>query len=100
MVLTLLGYFLCPLTLEEVAAAVMLPEPRDVLRICPSSMVTTVQFDGYNLDGSSRKDFVRFDHFSVKEYLSAIPSTSSGTAYSFVPPEIAHLTIAQGCVSR
>ena len=47
MVLTLLGHCLRPLTLEEVAAAVMLPEPRDVLRICPSSMVTTVQFDGY-----------------------------------------------------
>ena len=51
-------------------------------------------------DGSGRKDFVRFDHFSVKEYLSAIPSTSSGTAYYFVPPEIAHLAIAQVCVSR
>ncbi|KAK3168231.1 hypothetical protein OEA41_004677 [Lepraria neglecta] len=57
-VLTLLGHFLRRLTPEEVAAAVMLPEPRDVLRICPSSMVTTVQFDGYNPDGSGRKDFV------------------------------------------
>lgn len=50
-----------PLTLNEIAAAVSVPRPEFVLRICSSILVTLIHED--------TNESIKIAHFSVKEYL-------------------------------
>ena len=109
-----LAHSLRPVTLQELASVASLPEPMDVLRICTSSLVTSSR-EAIRLRPSimenpiwyrdslpeSEADIVKFDHFSVKEYILSEDLLASGrvsASYFFVPPLIAHLSIAQTSV--
>ena len=109
-----LAYSIRPVTLQELAFIGSLPEPMDVLRICTSSLVTLSR-EAIRLHPSimenpiwyrqslpeSEADIVKFDHFSVKEYILSEDLLASGrvsASYFFVPPLIAHLSIAQTSV--
>ena len=109
-----LAYSLRPVTLQELAFVASLPEPTDVLRICTSSLITSSR-EAIRLRPSimenpiwyrdslpeSEADIVKFDHFSVKEYILSEDLLASGrvnASYFFVPPLIAHLSIAQTSV--
>lgn len=84
-----LAHSIRPLTLRELAFVASLPKPEAVLQICTSSLVS--------LDGH----LVKFDHFSVKEYLVSERhlTSSTPTASSFyVSPMLAHLRIAETCI--
>ena len=84
-----LAYSYRPLKLRELAVVASLPE-QNVLLICTSSLVS--------LEG----DVVRFDHFSVKEFLVSeryLASYAPTAASFYVPPMLAHLQIAGTCVS-
>ena len=88
-ILMWLAYSYRPLRLRELAVVASLPE-QNVLHICTSSLVS--------LD----EDVVKFDHFSVKEYLvsECHLAANATTASSFyVPPMLAHLQIAGTCIS-
>ena len=106
-----LAYSIRPVTLQELAFVGSLPEPMDVLRICTSSLVTLSR-EAIRLRPSimenpiwyrqslpeSEADIVKFDHFSVKEYILSEDLLASGRVSAscfFVPPLIAHLSIAQ-----
>lgn len=97
LILICLTYSVRPLTLEELASAVSMPNPLKVLDICTSSLIS-LQPEGLDV---SNKQVVKFDHFSVKEYLNSEKfRTSPETAFFYVSPLIAHLTIAQISISR
>lgn len=110
-----LTYSIRPLTLRELAFVADLPEPMDVRRICTSSLVTlSREFVGSSkhYEGTvwntawthkSEEDVVKFDHFSVKEYMMSegfSASSRDSASYFFVPPLLAHLSIAQLSVSH
>lgn len=109
-----LAYSIRPVTLQELASVALLPEPMDVLRICTSSLVTLSReairprspypekpvWYEHSLP-KSEADIVKFDHFSVKEYITSERLLTSGrvsASYFFVPPLLAHLSIAQTAV--
>lgn len=98
-----LSYSFWPLTLEEAAAVLKLHQPRDVLRILPSGIITSSLVKE---EASSRyaepveREELKFDHFSVKEYLASISPTDLAVAEFFIEPPLAHLSISQQCVSR
>ena len=94
-ILIWLTYSVKPLTLEELASAGGIPSPQKVLDICTSSLISLQRNDMDNFD------VVKFDHFSVKEYLTSESfRTSPETAFFYESPLIAHLTMAGECVSR
>ena len=126
-----LAYSLRPLTLRELAFIASLPRPEAVLQICTSSFVTVSretieelqsgenlvsqgtigewQSDEYFVsrerveEGLGGEEFIRFDHFSVKEYLVSerhMTSSTPTTSWFYVPPLLAHLRIAETCVSN
>ena len=111
-----LAYSIRPVTLQELAAVASLPEPMDVLRICTSSLVTlsreVIRLHPSIMENpvwyteslpESEAEIVKFDHFSVKEYILSEDSLASGrvsASYFFVPPLIAHLSIAQTSVGH
>ena len=111
-----LSYSIRPLTLRELASVASLPEPMDVRRICTSSLVTLsrehIRSSKQRGDTSwssphrmpdSEEDVVKFDHFSVKEYMISErlrASRGDPASYFYVSPLIAHLSIAQLSVSR
>lgn len=97
-ILLLLAYSFRPLTIQEVAAAASLPEPRDVLRICTSSLVTSVEV-GADLESPRSREVVRFDHFSVKEYVISSSIRNSNNKDFYMCPKLAHLTIARDSIS-
>lgn len=98
-----LSYAFWPLTLEEAAAVLQLHQPRDVLRILPSGIITSalVKEDdcGRDVEPVEREE-LKFDHFSVKEYLTSRSSTDVAAGEYVIEPPLAHLTISQQCVSR
>ncbi len=102
LILIWLAYSMRPLTLQELACAASLPDPRKVLEICTSSLVTVSRKVPFRtgLD-FGEKDIVKFDHFSVKEYLTSghLLASGSETAYFYATPLAAHLEIAQISVS-
>ena len=81
-----LAYSYRPLRLRELAFVASLPE-QNVLHICTSSLVS--------LD----EDDVKFDHFSVKEFLVSERLLASKASSFYVPPTLAHLQIAGTCIS-
>ncbi len=100
-ILIWLYHSLKPLTLREVACVTSLPEPRDVLDICTSSLVSLQRTEGDShkltddYDDTEGLAIVQLDHFSVKEYLALEDMLSSGeTAYFYLTPLVANLTIA------
>ena len=98
-----LTYAFWPLTLEEAAAVLQLHHPRDVLRILPSGIITSalIKEDCFGRDVESvEREELKFDHFSVKEYLTSRSSTDVAAAGYFIERPLAHLTISQQCVSR
>ena len=110
-----LTYSLRPLRLRELASVASLPEPKDVLRICTSSLIIlsqeAVQPYGQSVDAAwltftqldwEEVTIVKFDHFSVKEYMMSegLSASSANPASSFyVPPPLAHLSMAELSVS-
>jgi hypothetical protein len=60
MILMWLTFALRPLKLNEIAAAVSLPQPDFVLQICSSILVTLIHEDS--------NEVIKIAHFSVKEY--------------------------------
>ena len=93
-----LAYSYRPLRLREIAVIASLPE-QNVLQICTSSFVVLSR---EMIDGYYHKDVVKFDHFSVKEFLVSERHLASiaPTASSFyIPPMLAHLQIASTCIS-
>lgn len=111
-----LSYSIRPLRLRELASVASLPEPMDVRRICTSSLVTLsrehIRSSQRHVDTTwssrrrmpdSEEDVVKFDHFSVKEYMMSErlrASRGDPASYFYVSPLIAHLSIAQLSVSR
>lgn len=93
-ILLLLAYSFRPLTIREVATAASLPEPRDVLRICTSSLVTSIKSRR-----RSSREIVKFDHFSVKEYVISSSIRNSNNKYFYMCPKLVHLTIARDSIS-
>ncbi|KAK5062936.1 hypothetical protein LTR84_005012 [Exophiala bonariae] len=82
-----------PMTINEIAAAVELPHPEFVLKICTSMLVTLIH--------EQTDTFIKLAHFSVKEYLVAqwgdeIHEESPGYRFS---SELAHATIGTATVS-
>ena len=95
LILIWLTYSVRPLTLRELASAVSIPSPPKVLDICTSSLVSLQP------RYSKSTEVVKFDHFSVKEYLTSEKfRTSPETAFFYASPLIAHLTMAEISVSR
>ena len=91
-----LTYSIRPLTLRELASAVKIPSPQKVLDICTSSLISLQPNDFF-----FQRDVVKFDHFSVKEFLTSENfRTSPETRFFYVSPLIAHLTMAEISVSR
>lgn len=97
LVLSWLCYSLRPLTLRELACAVNLPHPQDILGICTSYLVSLQPDKEHNIVDR----IVKLDHFSVKEYLTSnhLPA-SPETATFYTTPLMAHLTIAEISVSH
>lgn len=98
-----LTYSIWPLTLAELASAVSIPNPEDVLRMCSSALVSLQRKQGDQPKQHHKisEDVVKLDHFSVKEYLSSGDLLAAdGTAYFHVTPLVAHLTIAEISVSH
>ena len=105
-ILMWLAYSLQPLTLQELASAVSIPNPQKVLEVCNSSLVSlqrpsdrSHEFDDQHQNISN--SIVKLDHFSVKEYLSSDHLLASEhTVYIHASPIVAHLTIAETLVSH
>ena len=111
-----LAHSIRPLRLRELASLALLPEPMDVCRICTSSLVTlsreVVRSSKRSVettwDTSSKRDseediIVKFDHFSVKEYMTSerlLASSANPASYFYVSPLLAHLSIAELSVSH
>lgn len=101
-----LTYSIRPLTLWKLACAASLPDPRKVLEICTSSLIT-LQREGDRWPELNSEDpeiwgskIVQFDHFSVKEYLTSESlSASTETAYFYASPQLAHLIISEVSVA-
>ena len=98
LMLLLIAHSLEPLSLAEVANAVSLPEPNDVLNICTSTFVSahTIKFRYKN---SSSPNYVRLDHFSVKEYLISNHLQQSTASYFYESEQLAHLVLSKALVS-
>lgn len=83
-----------PMTINEIAAAVGLPHPEFVLRICTSMLVTLIH--------EHTDTVIKLAHFSVKEYL--VMETQKGNTneesfgYQF-SSELAHATIGNSTIS-
>ena len=92
-----LAYSNRPLTLQELACAASLPDPEKVREICTSSLVSVSQGTVKRTNPAAfEADIVKFDHFSVKEYLTSEHLLESReTAYFYATPLVAHLKIAQ-----
>lgn len=45
------------------------PKPQDIISLCPSLLVATVESDPDSDDQVARQQQIRLAHFSVKEYL-------------------------------
>ena len=104
-VLVWLAYSLRPISLREMASAVPIRNPQKVLEICNSSLVSLQRTPNrvYKCDKPHDilDDLVKFDDFSVKEYLTSEHLlVSEGIAFFHVTPLEAHLTIAEISVSR
>ena len=84
-----------PLSLEEVAECVSLPNSADILRICTSTLVETF------ISESTGRELVRFAHASVKDYLQSekLRSSRLETSLYFVSPDLAHNHVAEKCRS-
>ena len=115
-----LSYSLRPLTLQELACVASIPEPRDVLDICTSSLVSlrrnrrrTSSLVSLRRnrrrspklkdkdDYEAKQSIVQLDHFSVQEYLTSEHLLASmETTFFYVTPLVAHLTIAEISVSH
>ena len=106
LILMWLAYSLRPLTLQELASAVSIPNPQKVLEVCNSSLVSLQRAGGrsHQFDDqhhSISDNIVKLDHFSVKEYLlSDHLLASEYTVYFHASPLMAHLTIAGTLVSH
>lgn len=75
LILIWLAYSLRPLSLRELASAVSIRNPQQVLEICDSSLVS-LQWNPYwvykrDEPHDTVNDLVNFGHFSVKEYLTS-----------------------------
>ena len=97
LILMWLATSLRPLKLDEIAAAVSIPHPEFVLRICPSMLVT------FNHEHTDK--VIKLAHFSVKEYLvlekhkESKESEDEGEfGYQF-SNELAHATIGEATIS-
>lgn len=115
LILMWLAYSIRPVRLGELASAALIDEPTDVLQICSTSLITfsreTICLSEEATGTAWMKDpireseediIVKFDHFSVKEYLMSeelLASSGGPVFYFFVPPLLAHLSIAQQSVS-
>ena len=111
LILMWLAYSLRPLTLQELASAVSIPNPLKVLEVCNSSLIS-LQRDGDrspvcrlskvdDTEHNFRNSIIKLDHFSVKEYLmSRRLLASDGTCYFHANPLVAHLTMAETLVSH
>ena len=98
-----LTYSFWPLTLEEAAAVLRLNQPRDVLRILPSGIITSdVVKEGTfdRLAEAVEREELKFDHFSVEEYLASTSPKDVAVAEYYIERPLAHLSISQQCVSR
>ena len=107
-----LAHSIRPLRLRELAFVASLPEPEDVMEICTSSLVTRSrkkfgilkyeENDDHEEDQDHREVYVEFDHFSVKEYLVSerhLTSSTPTASWFYVSPMLAHLRIAETCIS-
>lgn len=116
-----LAYSIRPLTLEELASAVSI-ECDEVVKICTSSLVSlqrenelpsphratewslplkTDRSPHWKTKLPSRPRIVKFDHFSVKEYLTLEHGQASKqTSWFYTTPMTAHLEIAKISVSH
>lgn len=106
LIFTWLTYSVRPLTLWELACAASLPDPRKVLEICTSSLITLQrERDGWPALDNEDSDIwgtkiVQFDHFSVEEFLTSKKLLeSTETAYFYANPLLGHLTIAECSVA-
>ena len=111
-----LAYSMRPVRLQELATLADVPTPMDVRRICTSSLITfsreTLRPPKEPVGATWRQQpsreseedtIVKFDHFSVKEYLLSedlLASSRDSVSYFYVPPLLAHLTIAEMSVSH
>ena len=106
LILIWLAYSSQPLTLQELASAVSIPNPQKVLDVYNSSLVSLQRPDdrSHEFDDQHHNisdSIVKLDHFSVKEYiLSDHLRASEYTFYFHVSPLVAHLTIAETLVSH
>lgn len=106
LILMWLTYYLEPLSLRALVSVVSVPNPRKVLEIWTSSLVSLQRDNGHSpeLEREHRNienDVVKLDHFLVKEYLtsrSILPSED--TACFHTDPRMAHLTMAEISVSH
>ena len=103
LILLLIAHSFEPLSLEEVADTVALPEPNDVLNICSSTFVST---DAAGVDDlpkrrakNQRLKIVRLNHFSVKEYLISRSIQESTASYFYKSEQLAHLVLGEALVS-
>ena len=102
-ILLLIAHSFMPLSLEEVADAVALPEPNDVLNICSSTFVSADEASYNDLLKQKAKHLrlkmVRLDHFSVKEYLISDSIQESTASYFYKSEHLAHLILGEALVS-
>lgn len=79
------------------------PEPRDILRLCPSLLVSTIgesYLDNNNhFHNSSKAQQVKLAHFSVKEYLLSERIRSSPASRYAVTETHANASIAEDCLT-
>ncbi|KAI4225662.1 MAG: hypothetical protein L6R36_003742 [Xanthoria steineri] len=100
-----------PLTLEEIAEAAVTPgdgspidpedrlfDPFEVMRICKS--LVSLSDDTLTICGKVTSGrFVRFAHFSVKEYLLSSRALEGNAKAFHIDPESSHRQIGQSCLS-
>ncbi|CAO1602024.1 hypothetical protein XANCAGTX0491_005660 [Xanthoria calcicola] len=100
-----------PLTLEEIAEAAVTPgdgspidpedrlfDPFEVMRICKS--LVSLSDDTLTICGKVTSGrFVRFAHFSVKEYLLSSRALEGNAKAFHIDPESSHQQIGQSCLS-
>lgn len=82
-----------PMTINEIAAAVDLPHPEFVLKICTSMLVTLIH--------EQTDVFIKLAHFSVKEYLvTRYEGNGDEDSHSYrFSSELAHATIGSATIS-